>query len=110
MKLSPVGTASLLAVRQFQLYHTPRVLRLGLARSLLAERLRRSGLGGPSCGSTCHGRPASVHQPPAAVDPPGSTDRFWPSDLPLESVEEPVEVVTSPRVQWVLGHVLDVFS
>ncbi|MEE9296070.1 MAG: hypothetical protein V3W34_14065 [Phycisphaerae bacterium] len=112
MKVQPVGSGSLLAARQLYLYYTPRILRFGVAQSLLAERLRHH-IGNLYCPrSTCQRRtgPHVTPSPPDKPDQPKTVDRDWPSDLAVEKRPKPVEEIIPVRIESIVGNVFDIWS
>lgn len=112
MKLQPVGSASLLVARYFHLLHTPRILRWGIAPSLLAIRLRR-----PSRYLPYSGLPVSPHRAKRADFQPSPTKapdieptkRIWPSDREDQEVRIVVESVIREGLELPVGTVLDVW-
>ncbi len=101
-----------MAARQLYLYYTPRILRFGVAQSLLAERLRQR-IGNLYCPpSTCRMRtaPPVTPKPPDKPDDPKTVDRDWPSDLDVEKQPKPVEEIIPVRIESIVGNVFDIWS
>ena len=111
MFIRPVGAGSLLASRFAQHYLTPRVLRWGLAQSLLAYRLRRRaywlGSYSPRVVGLGQERPSAAE--PVKVAPSKPIDRYWPSDRPEPVAEVEVERRSPAGIESVVGSVLDLW-
>ncbi len=109
MKLTPVHATSHLVARINYFAPTTRRARVGLAPSLLAERLRRAKHYLATSGCAC--QPQSVGTREALQsDTATPTDRHWPSDSPPDETERIVEVVELEPIQLMSGNVLDVWS
>lgn len=108
MRIHPVGMSSLLVTRQsFQLC-TPRILRTGVAQSLLAERLqRRSSL---ACRFHCPQQPRRGFDstPPPVSVAPEPIDRDWPSERKVDEVTVVVEDIRPIRLDSAVGGFLDI--
>lgn len=112
VKLQPVAGGSLLLASYLQLLYTPRVLRLGLAQSLLAARLRRSGLYPYYCaGPTPHCSAAHLQPQPSPIKAPmvEPVERFWPSDLEDQEARITVESADARGIELPVGASLDVW-
>lgn len=107
--IRPFGPGSLLAYRQVLLWRTPHILRLGIAQSLLAERLRRR-----TRFLTC---PCTVYQVrtddiqaerrPIEIPAPEPVDRYWPSDRTDEERCAKVDSLGSRGIEFSVGTILD---
>lgn len=112
MKLHPVGSGSVLVSRYFHLMYTPRILRFGVAQSLLAARLRRRVGFSFDSDRRLSSRPANgVAGRPSPIKAPSieSAERFWPSDRIDEEVRIVVELTLPERIELPVGAILDLW-
>ena len=100
--------SSLLVTRQHFLLSTPRILRTGVAQSLLAERLQhRSSL---ACRSHCPQQPQrgfDLTPPPVSIAPE-PINREWPSERKVDEVRVVVEDIRPIRLDSAVGGFLDI--
>jgi len=117
MRILPIGLhTSRLLLAQWSLLYTPRILRYGVAQSLLVARLRhRSGyLFGPvSSPGPCRLPPVLPYAvlPSAELDEIAPLDLVWPSERDAEDAEV-IIVVESPTPVLVPlpGSIIDLLS
>jgi hypothetical protein len=107
--IRPFGPGSLLAHRQVFLWRTPLILRLGIAQSLLAERLRRRTHFLACLCPTYQVRTDDIQaeRRPIEIPAPGPADRYWPSDRTDEERCAKVDSPGSRGIEFSVGTILD---
>ena len=110
--IRPFGTGSLLASRCALLWHTPWVLRLGIAQSLLAERLRRRSrfLMCPCAAYQVRADEVQTQRRPIEIPAPDPVDRYWPSDRDDEGLCVRVDSASAKGIELIVGTILDLWT
>lgn len=110
--IRPFGTGSLLAFRYALLWHTPRILRLGIAQSLLAERLRRRSLFlmCPCVLYQVRADDVQTQRRPIEIPAPDPVDRYWPSDRDDEGLCVRVDSAGAEGIELIVGTILDLWT
>ena len=117
MRILPIGLqTSRLLLAQWSLVYTSRILRYGVAQSLLVARLRqRTGylFGAASSPGPCLVPPVLPYAlpPPAELDAIKPLDLVWPSERDIEEPEVIIVVETPTPVLIPLpGSIIDLLS